>query len=54
MARRGWGGALRTIGHRLLILSFTGFAIFPFYWMAVTAFKQNADLYVGASNTAIQ
>ena len=52
MARRGWGGALRTIGHRLLILGFTGFAIFPFYWMAVTAFKQNADLYVGASNTA--
>ena len=25
-----------------------GFAGFPFYWMLVTAFKQNGDLYVGA------
>ena len=41
-----------TIGHRLLILGFVLFAVFPFYWMAVTTFKQNADLYVGASNTA--
>ena len=46
------GPLLRTIGHRVLILGFTAFAVFPFYWMAVTAFKQNADLYVGASNTA--
>jgi multiple sugar transport system permease protein len=26
------------------------FAVFPFYWMVVTTFKQNADLYVGATN----
>src|SRR5260370_15714500 len=26
------------------------FAGFPFYWMLVTAFKQNRDLYVGASD----
>ena len=26
--------------------------MFPFYWMAITTFKQNSDLYVGASNTA--
>ncbi len=40
-----------TVVHRLVILFFIGFAIFPFYWMVVTTFKQNADLYVGASNT---
>ena len=39
-----------TIVHRLVIVSFIAFAIFPFYWMVVTSFKQNADLYVGASN----
>jgi multiple sugar transport system permease protein len=27
---------------------FMAFAGFPFYWMLVTAFKQNRDLYVGA------
>ena len=44
--------ALAVVGHRVLILSFTAFAIFPFYWMLITSFKQNSDLYVGASNTA--
>jgi multiple sugar transport system permease protein len=38
--------------HRATILGFVVFAVFPFYWMVVTTFKQNADLYVGASNTA--
>jgi multiple sugar transport system permease protein len=41
-----------TLGHRLIILGFTAFALFPFYWMVVTTFKQNSDLYVGAANTA--
>ena len=50
MARRGIGRAASEVMHRLLILLFIGFAIFPFYWMVVTSFKQNADLYVGASN----
>ena len=36
--------------HRAVILCFIAFAIFPFYWMVVTTFKQNADLYVGATN----
>ena len=36
--------------HRLTILGFIAFAVFPFYWMAITTFKQNADLYVGATN----
>src|SRR6266851_6435064 len=44
--------ALAQVGHRVVILGFTAFAIFPFYWMLITAFKQNSDLYVGASNTA--
>src|SRR5258705_485668 len=29
-------------------LGFIAFAGFPFYWMAITAFKQNRDLYGGA------
>lgn len=41
----------RTVGHRVLILAFLAFALFPFYWMAITTFKQNSDLYVGATNT---
>ena len=53
----GWRpGAARRVaavaGHRALVLGFTLFAIFPFYWMVVTSFKQNADLYVGATDTA--
>jgi len=32
-------------------LGFMAFAGFPFYWMLVTAFKQNRDLYVGAFDT---
>jgi multiple sugar transport system permease protein len=43
---------LATIGHRALVLGFTAFAVFPFYWMVITSFKQNRDLYVGATNTA--
>jgi multiple sugar transport system permease protein len=41
-------GAL--VVHRAIILFFVLFAVFPFYWMAITTFKQNADLYVGAAN----
>ena len=48
------GRAARRIGavivHRAVVLFFVAFAIFPFYWMLITAFKQNADLYVGAAN----
>ncbi|MDR7403205.1 MAG: carbohydrate ABC transporter permease, partial [Armatimonadota bacterium] len=31
-------------------LAFTVFAVFPFYWMLLTAFKTNRDLYVGATD----
>src|SRR6266516_2161404 len=44
--------ALGLVVHRATILLFLAFAVFPFYWMVVTSFKQNADLYVGATNTA--
>jgi multiple sugar transport system permease protein len=49
------GAARRAAGlvaHRAVVLFFTAFALFPFYWMLVTTFKQNRDLYVGATNTA--
>jgi multiple sugar transport system permease protein len=44
--------AVGVVVHRATILFFLAFAVFPFYWMVVTSFKQNADLYVGAANTA--
>lgn len=34
----------------LAALVFTIFAVFPFYWMVVTSFKTNRDLYVGATD----
>ncbi len=52
MRRSSITRAASTVGHRLVILVFTLFAVFPFYWMVVTSFKQNSDLYVGATNTA--
>jgi multiple sugar transport system permease protein len=37
--------SLRTIGFFLGVAFFVILAAFPFYWMAITAFKQNSDLY---------
>jgi len=45
--------ALKVLKRALLYAAagaFTVFAVFPFYWMLITAFKQNRDLYVGATN----
>lgn len=45
--------ALRLLKRVLLYtgaLVFTVFAVFPFYWMALTSFKTNRDLYVGATD----
>jgi multiple sugar transport system permease protein len=50
VARRSLRRATSAVGHRALVLFFIVFALFPFYWMVVTTFKQNADLYVGATN----
>lgn len=41
---------LRRVALYAAALAFTVFAVFPFYWMLLTAFKQNRDLYVGATN----
>jgi multiple sugar transport system permease protein len=41
---------LRRIGVYVAALGFVVFAAFPFYWMALTTFKQNKDLYVSATN----
>jgi multiple sugar transport system permease protein len=51
-ARSPMHRALGVVVHRATILFFIAFAVFPFYWMVVTSFKQNADLYVGATNIA--
>ncbi|MDQ7827402.1 MAG: carbohydrate ABC transporter permease [Armatimonadota bacterium] len=42
--------ALKRTALYLAALAFTLFAVFPFYWMFLTAFKTNRDLYVGATN----
>jgi multiple sugar transport system permease protein len=38
------------IGHIALLAAFTLFLAFPFYWMAITAFKQTTDLLSVAAN----
>ena len=41
---------LKRIALYAAALAFMVFAGFPFYWMFITTFKQNRDLYVGASD----
>lgn len=50
MTRRDVRHTLRRAGLYAAALGFMAFAGFPFYWMLLTAFKQNRDLYVGASD----
>ena len=50
MIRIGLRRALNRAGLYAAALGFMIFAGFPFYWMVVTALKQNRDLYVGASD----
>src|SRR5438309_1510964 len=49
---RGWGDTVKRVALYAAALGFVVFAGFPFYWMLVTSFKQNRDLYVGASDTS--
>jgi multiple sugar transport system permease protein len=42
---------MKRVGLYAAALGFMVFAGFPFYWMLITAFKQNRDLYVGAFDT---
>jgi multiple sugar transport system permease protein len=52
--RRGRDRArLARVGHWLVILFFTTFLAFPFYWMLITVFKQNANLYETENNPFI-
>jgi len=48
--RIGLRRALNRAALHAAALGFMIFAGFPFYWMVVTALKQNRDLYVGASD----
>ena len=41
---------VKRIGLYLAAFAFTAFAVFPFYWMLLTSFKTNRDLYVGATD----
>jgi len=41
------------LGRALVILFFTVILAFPFYWMLITIFKQNADLYGTENNPFI-
>src|SRR5256712_8817375 len=50
MIRRDVRRALKRTGLYAAAFGFMLFAGFPFYWMLITAFKQNRDLYVGASD----
>ena len=49
--RRRLGRAVRRIALYLAAVAFTVFAVFPFYWMFLTTFKQDRDLYVGGTVT---
>lgn len=49
--RRRVGRALRRVALYLAAAAFTVFAVFPFYWMFLTTFKQDRDLYVGGTVT---
>ena len=53
MSRKLW----RRLGGRVLqwfiLIVFTVLLAFPFYWMAITAFKQNLDLYTVENNPFI-
>jgi multiple sugar transport system permease protein len=42
---------VKRVGLYAAAAGFMAFAGFPFYWMLITAFKQNRDLYVGAFDT---
>jgi len=49
-ARRRLLRIVKRIALYVTALAFTAFAVFPFYWMFLTSFKTNRDLYVGATD----
>src|SRR5260370_12599316 len=46
ISRRIWGKVV----HILVLGTFTILLAFPFYWMSITSFKQNLDLYTMENN----
>src|SRR6266581_3748529 len=46
ISRRIWGNVV----HGLVLGTFTVLLAFPFYWMLITSFKQNLDLYTMENN----
>src|ERR1700741_5415128 len=46
ISRRLWGKLV----HVLVLATFTILLAFPFYWMLITSFKQNLDLYTMENN----
>lgn len=50
---RGGRSRLARVGRWAVIVFFTIFLAFPFYWMLITLFKQNADLYTTDNNPFI-
>jgi len=49
ISRRIWGNVV----HVLVLGTFTILLAFPFYWMLITSFKQNLDLYTMENNPFI-
>src|SRR5258708_36579837 len=49
ISRRIWGNVV----HVLVLGTFTILLAFPFYWMVITSFKQNLDLYTMENNPFI-
>src|ERR1700693_1380306 len=49
ISRRIWGNVF----HVLVLGTFTILLAFPFYWMLITSFKQNVDLYTMENNPFI-
>src|SRR5229473_2855385 len=49
ISRRIWGKAV----HVIVLATFTILLAFPFYWMLITSFKQNVDLYTMENNPFI-
>jgi multiple sugar transport system permease protein len=43
--RRGGKTPLARAGRLLIVVAFAALLAFPFYWMAITSFKQTSDLY---------
>src|SRR5256886_8498193 len=46
ISQRFWGKLV----HLLVLATFTILLAFPFYWMLITSFKQNLDLYTMENN----